>query len=476
MAGGVGLIMDNAKKALAANQLGIATTSHNVANVNTQGYSRQRIELESSMPQSHGKDQIGGGVDVKGIVRSASEFLNRRIENENTSLGRLEGMADIYGQVENVFKDEGEGGLSSAVSKFFNDIRSLSGQPESSPLKSAVRESAVAMTAKFRGVTNNLNEIVKDLDRRIDGSVTEVNSLTSRVATLNARIMDISARGGQPNDELDSRDLAVKELSKHMPLQVTPLENNGINLQSGRLGVLVNTTESFKLQASRSGVGAFAGNIRVYVSPEENSGAQPRDVTDFLSDGTLGGYIKARDQMLPKVFDKVDQLAHALVTNVNDVHKTGFSRTGQSGIDFFKNTGGVKGSAEALSLSEQVLGNVNNIVTARNPVAAGDNRVLLAIADLEDKKILENNTSSFVDFNSSIVGNLGVETRAANDLFANQRDMMSQLDALKEQTVGVSLDEEAVNMIKFQRAFDASAKMIQVADSMLDTVLNLKRF
>src|SRR5688572_26063401 len=114
MAGGVGLIMDNAKKALAANQLGIATTSHNVANVNTEGYSRQRVDLETSLPQNYGKNQVGGGVDVKGVVRSAAEFLNRRIETESTTLGRLEGMSDIYGQVENVFKDEGDGGLSFA--------------------------------------------------------------------------------------------------------------------------------------------------------------------------------------------------------------------------------------------------------------------------------------------------------------------------------------------------------------------------
>jgi flagellar hook-associated protein 1 FlgK len=119
---------------------------------------------------------------------------------------------------------------------------------------------------------------------------------------------------------------------------------------------------------------------------------------------------------------------------------------------------------------------LSTLATADSPDARGDNRRLLALADLEDAPVFENGQANFTNYMSSIVGSMGVEARAARDSLETQVSALNQLDTMREEAAGVSLDEEAMNMLKFQKAFDANAKLIQVADSMMETVLSLKRF
>lgn len=473
----VNLIMNQAKTSLAASQTGLATTSNNVANVNTEGYSRQRVDMESNKPVELGKGQLGTGVKVKSITRSHSDFLARRLETENTNLGKIEGMADSARQLENIFKDEGENGIAKAVGQFFNDLRALTTQPESVPLRSAIRESATNLSNRFKNVSSSIRDISTDLDAKIEGSVADINSHTAKIANLNQRIMELSARGISPNTELDERDLALQKLSKLMGVQVTPLENGGINISSGRMGVLVNGTESIKLLTARGteGEGSVAGTMRVMMLPSENS-QHPRDLTDTISDGLLGGYIKLRDEMLPDVQNKIDSMAYNITKEINSVHQQGFTKAGTQGVNFFRDLGSIKNAAENFSVDGSIQDNVNNIAAAGKRNAPGDNTVLLALTDIQDARIFNKGTANLLDFNASLIGEVGIQTRSLNENLQVQEDMMQQLTTLREETSGVSLDEEAINMIKYQKSFDASAKMIQVADQMLDTVLNLKRF
>ncbi len=233
-------IMNQGKAALAANQIGLTTVSHNMSNVNTEGYSRQRTDFAAADPVSIGNIRVGGGVRVGGVTRAASEFANRRIEEETTSLGMLEGATEVLSQLETVLHDDGEQGLSKAVSRFFNDVRTLSTQPESQPLRAAVRESANSITTRFQSAASGVEQVREDLDRRVHGSVMDINMLTRRIGDLNRRIMETEVQGTNANDERDSRDLALQQLSKIVNITVTPIENGGINVSSGKLGVLVN--------------------------------------------------------------------------------------------------------------------------------------------------------------------------------------------------------------------------------------------
>lgn len=472
---GITKLLAQGKSALAANQTALATTSHNISNVNTEGYSRQRVDLHAEDPQSYGKVQVGSGVKIGAIQRTQTDFISRRIEEEKSSLGRNEGMAGLYQQLESVFKDDADQGISKSVSQFFNDVRTLSTQPESASLRTAVKQSAETVTARFRSVAQGVESVVEDANRRVEGEVAEINSLAKSIAVLNQRIVDTEVTGVTANDQRDARDLALQKLSDKIGVTVTALENGSINVISPRVGVLVNASESYDLRVARVSDGPNPGATRVFLDTGDNQKTLGRDVTDSIESGSLGGYVRVRDREIPAMRAKLDKLAYNLATSVNDVHGKAFARNGTQGNDFFANTG-ERGAASSLSLSNAVKSDLSNIASATIKNAPGDNRALLQIADLQDARIFDGGRSNFSDFSSGIIGGLGVDARTAYESVDTQKGVVDQLTMLREQTAGVSLDEEAMDMIKFQKAFDASAKMIQVADSMLDTILSLKRF
>ncbi len=468
-------LMNQGRTALSVNQMALSTTSHNVANANTKGYSRQRVELAANSPMGLGRHQIGTGVKLEAVQRTHSEFVNRRLEEESTNLGRFEGGAEVMGQLEMIFANDGDSGLSKTVSQFFNDLRTLSTQPESQPLRAAVRESANAVTSRFRSLSQGLASVVSDLDRRVEGSVDQLNFITGKIQQLNQRIVEVELKGSgaTANDERDARDMAIQELAKIVPVQVTQVENGLVNISSSRIGVLVNGADRVELMAERSPDGVNPGSVRVFTA--DSNGRRVKDVTDSLESGQLGSYIHIRDRVTPDYRDRVDTLASRLATNVNDIHRSAYSADGKQGVSFFRDTGEGH-TAATLELSEAVTSDLGAIATGFQALAPGDNRALLQMADLQDAKLFDGGKANFVDFTASIVGQVGAEVKSMNDSFEVQRGLMDQLGNMREQVAGVSLDEEALNMIKFQKAFDASAKMIQTADQMLDTVLNLKRF
>lgn len=477
MAGGINSVLAQAKSSLAAAQVAMATTAKNVSNVNTDGYSRQRVDFVTGMPEQIGHARVGGGVDVGSITRSTNEFVQRRLVEEQASLGKYQGLSDVYSQLEMVFKDDGEGSVTQSVSGFFNNMRTLSTQPDSIPLRTAVKESAKNVTHRFNVMSESMDQVVGDIDARLDGAIADVNRLTDRISHLNEQIIAVEVRGSgaSANDERDQRDMAVLELSKLVDVKTTQLENGAINVDSGSLGPLVLATDRLELAAARGSVGDSANSTRVYVvSPYP--GAPLKDVTAKFETGQVGGLIHLRDSVIPEFRDKVDGLAYNLANSVNGIHEGAFNRNGTQGVSFFAQPVAFRGAAGGLALSADVEQDVGNIATADARNAAGDNRALLRMTDLETAKVFDGGQHSFNDMAASIVGSLGVQVRTANDSFETQKGICEQLDTMKKTASSVSLDEEAMNMLKFQKAFDASAKMIQVADQMMDTIVNLKRF
>ncbi|MBS1985811.1 MAG: flagellar hook-associated protein FlgK [Bdellovibrionales bacterium] len=468
-------IMSQGKASLAASQIGLSTVSHNISNVNTEGYSRQRVDFQTAEPTNFGNLRLGGGVKVGNVTRSSSEFVNRRFEEETSKLGQYEGMGDILNQLQTVLADNGDKGISKAVSRFFNDVRTLSTQPESQPLRAAVRESGAAVSSRFQSVISGIDQVRSDVDRRIEGSVTDLNMLTGRISELNRRIMEVEVSGVVANDERDSRDLALQKLSHIVDVQVTPIENGGINVSAGRLGVLVNGVEPTELRTARSsGTGDAAPSAHIYQLAHD--GSLGKDVTEFIEGGSLGGYISVRDRTMPEVVNNVNSAALNLVKSVNSVHQQAYGPKGETGKSFFADITDPASAASLIKVSKDVESDLNNIAAAYKPMASGDNRALLDIADIQDHKVFGGGTATFTDHIASTVGQVGIELKGVNDNMETQSGLIEQLDTVRQKLSGVSLDEEAINLVQFQRAFDASAKMIQVADSLMETVMNLKRF
>lgn len=474
---GIGKILNQGQLALTANQTAMAVTSHNVANVNTKGYSRQRVDLRNIEADSTVGIRVGGGVEVAGVVRAASEFVNRRLEEEGTTLGKAETLQDIYTQLENIFQSEGDGGISKAMSEYFNNVRSLSAQPDSLALRTALKENAENLTAQFRRTVNSIDEVTADVNRRIETNIDTVNQLTDQVAKLNQRIMEVEMDGkSAANDERDRRDLAIRELSKIVDVKVIPTEKGGINIMNPKLGSLVVGNDRLVLEVNRLPPKTAGGPPSLSVMVQMGSSGAKRDVSNAFEGGALGGLIQARNQVVPKILDRLDQTAYQLTTNVNNVHRDAFTLDGAKGKTFFRDLQSVDGASREFGVSEDIQKNAKHIATSFEPGKSGDNRALLAIADLQDAKILDGGNSSIIDFNAGTVGTLGAEVASANRFLEQQEHIYQQVEGYRESVSGVSLDEEAINMMKFQKGFEASAKMIQVADQMMDTVLSLKRF
>jgi flagellar hook-associated protein 1 FlgK len=234
-------------------------------------------------------------------------------------------------------------------------------------------------------------------------------------------------------------------------------------------------------------VNSEAEKFSVYRSPADDQGkpegaldiksssSAQANITHQIKGGKLGALVEVRDQLLGSVLDRLDEMAYALSSAVNDVHRMGFTRNGIQGIDFFHPMESKERAAEFINLSSAIQASASNIATAAIPDAPGDNRIALALAGLQSQKLIGNGQVTADDWYNSMVSDIGVASSRNKMGINQQKDIMLQLNKMRDQISGVSIDEETANLMQFQHTYDASAKVISVADEMLKTVLELKR-
>lgn len=464
-------VFDQGKTGLAVSQKALSVTGHNISNVNTDGYSRQRVEQESLSPTDFGRARVGSGVKIETISRAHSSFINRRIEKEGNELSGVKARSGILSQIENIFVRDGEQGLSKAMSNFFNSVRSLTTEPSSMPMRTAVVEAAKNVASDFNRLDSSMEDVRVDLDNRVEGTVSKINGLTGRIASLNKTIMNIEGSMGIANDERDQRDRSLQELSKLVDIRVSEVDHGGVNVSSGQLGDLVSGVDSVEMHSVRRPTDNYPDAVTISLGTSTKG---LRDVTRFVKGGELGAYLDVRDKSLAGVRSEVNMLANEFANNVNRINTSAYSATGERGNPVFEFDVG-NNPAGAIKINDELKMRPNLLAGASEKGAIGDNRAFLELAALETNKVV-GGEKTILDYNSELIGRIGIETRSALESVEAQQGIYSQLETLREEESGVSLDEEAMNMVKYQKAFDASAKVIQVADSMLETVINLKRF
>jgi flagellar hook-associated protein 1 FlgK len=215
--------------------------------------------------------------------------------------------------------------------------------------------------------------------------------------------------------------------------------------------------------------GSIENSLQIARSPHSTE-----YITDHFKNGKIGALLETRDKSISMVLDRLDQLAFAVANSVNELHEKGFTADGKTGISYFSQMDGPEGAAEKLALSQEVHQSVGNIAAALQPGAAGDNRNALAISNLQNVHLFNGGRTTADDFYNSIVSDIGVASARNNETLTQNRSINAQLGKMRDQVSGVSIDEETTNLMQFQHAFDASAKVIKTADEMLDTVLKLR--
>lgn len=455
-------ILNTGRTALLTQQKAIDVTGHNIANVNTDGYSRQRVNMETNEPYSSQPGQTGTGVRAAEIQRIYDRFLGAQINNENQNMGNWETQKGVLERVEIIFDESSGYGLNQAMSEFWNAWQDLANNPSDYAGRAALLAKSETMTATFNNIYLNLEQIQTDIDTSIMGTVKEINSIAERIAGLNQKIALTEVGGQNANDYRDSRDLLLKELS--LKINIDSFENS-----DGKVTVLV------------AGGRPLVENISSWnlsTQPDVDSDFQDIawtdsdgnlvDITDSISGGKLKGWLEARDVTIPDYLSKLDNLAEGIITEVNDLHKAGLGLNDVSvaGRNFFAGT-------TATNMAVDV-DDVNNIAAAGSfDGLPGGNSNAIEIANLQNALKMNSDTATFDDYYNSLVSDVGSGVQKATVNFDHQSSMVTHLDNYRESVSGVSLDEEMVNLIKFQHGYNAAARLISVADELLDRVISM---
>ncbi len=466
----IGAMLDIGKRSMMNSQTALQTTSHNIANKATEGYSRQRVELQTAVPIGEGNIQLGMGNRAAAVTRTNNPFLEKQLQRETGNMGMQQGRETALTKMEQIFNEQMNKGLNQYVTDFFNSFRELSNNPESLTSRTMVKEAGEALTKDFKRVDTQLNDVQKDVDERVRNETLEVNKMAREIASLNQKIAEVEVQGMPANDQRDSRDLLLKKLNEKIDISYGQGDNGIVTVSTAGNALLVTGFESNELQISEN---PETQRLDIYYKPTGST--PPFRITDRIRGGSIGGALSVRDQVIPDFKDKIDEMAYKLADEVNKAHNQGFDRHSREGGDFFSVPMDVKDAAKNIDLNNAIMEDVNRIAAGAKPGAVADNTVANVISQIQHKQMMDGGSTTIDDYYNSQVGRAGVLAQRAIKSRESQGNTLSQLNTLRESISGVSLDEETTNMVEFQRAFDASARVIRTADEMLETVLNLKR-
>jgi flagellar hook-associated protein 1 len=506
--------LETARRGMFTQQGALQTTGHNIANASTPGYTRQRVNFTQTepypgaglnMPQLPG--QVGTGVEAGSVQRIRESFLDVQYRGENNKLGYWEARAESYTKMEEIMNEPSDSGLSTTMDQFWQSLQDLAVNPSNPGARSVVRQRAIAVTETFSYLSSSLNGIRADLKNEISVSEKEINSLSEQINNINKQIAGVEPHGMLPNDLYDERDRLIDQLSSLVNIKVdytmsggkpSPIAEGSVNItllndKGGSIGQLVNSTGFNKLTVNFDGTDASVKTIQL--------GNTQMNFQQFTSSGKLKslvesyGYDSGNNQLTgvyPNMIDELDNMAYMFAYQFNLQHMDGKTpnqinatteaEKNAATPEFFSDSknGSIieenkKGMASRLTVSESIMNSLDNIATASkdNPTL-GDATNIKALADIINKPFKYGNDteSSFRNYYEVLVGGMAVDSQEAARLSVNSGSLRQAVDERRLSVSSVSLDEEMTNMIQFQHAYNASARMISLQDELLDKIIN----
>ena len=547
-------VLNTAKLGLQTNQTAIEVVGHNIANVQTEGFSRQEVTLEANRPRRVGLAFLGTGVRATSVTRKFDQFLFNQILSESGTLGNFDIRNTFFQRLETIVNESSGVSLNNAMSEFFLAFDDLASNPTNLGARTAVLSTAGTLVSVFNQLGSSLNQQRINLDGSITAEVTDINGMLDEIAELNRSIIQLENGNTPANDLLDQRDLLVKQLSEKLDVQLIDTNDSKTMLTlSGGSPLVVGTTVFHLSTAANLDNRGFKD-----VLVDDGMGGT-NNVTAEIQGGEMRGFLDMRDVETLGLIDQLDRLAAGLMEQVNGVHQQGVGLDGSSGNLFFETltptvtigsqnlgtptvtavnaspstvtvdkyqlqftspvnfdvfnlttnqtvatglvVGGTVNIANGLSITTgglPVIGDTVNISISEDAalkmalsstvlndtskIAAGlsgtgDGQNALNISNLQNSLVFSAGgftpgagTSTFDDFYNSMVGGLGAGSRSSQTILSQQEGVMLQLNSQRESISGVSLDEEMVNLIKFQQAYAASARMITVIEEMFDVL------
>ena len=453
--------------ALLANSQAMEIIEHNVANANTKGYHRQEAVMRTTVPSNlYGMDRgigagvRGTGVEVGMIKRFSLSFFDTRFRSVTSEAKEWEAQRDVLMQLEMSLAETSTEGLTNKMDEFWNGWQMLSNDPSNTSLRAQLLDQSQALVNGFNRRADQMNKIRADQDLMVKTRVGEINSAGSRIAELNKEISRVFSIGEQPNDLLDERDMLLDRLAE-LAGATSNVQANGQVIVSIGGHMLVTGNESLSLTTVPDPTNSNLSQV------QWASGA-----AFTANHGELVGILTARDTIIPQQQAALDALAVEFANQVNNLHSTGFGLDGTTGLNFFTGGDPANPPTGALDLRLNTNLNVTNLAAAEVTGAPGDCGLAKKIADLQNSLVMSGGTVTLNAYYASQVTQLGLDVERAQINAHNQGLVVDAMDMQRESVTGVNLDEEAANMAKFQRAYQAAARVMNAYDEMLERVIN----
>ncbi len=447
--------MSIALGALEAQQAGLQTTTNNIANLNTPGYTRERPLLEEADPVIQNGMALGNGVDLKGIQSLRDSILELQIGDETQQQGKSQALVNAMSQVQTLFPDDTTG-IGQQISNFFQSLNSLSTDPSDITLRQSVLSAANGVATAFNDAANQLSSVSGGIDLNVEQTVGQVNQITQQIAAINSQLDQVNSSSQDYGSFLDQRDNLIQQLSGLIDVSVI---NNGssLTLTTKQGTPLVVDGKSFALSTA---LDTSSGTQHVYTQ-------DGTDITAQISGGQLGGLVQARDQSLASVQTQLDSLASGFSQALNAAQAEGFDLNGDAGGDLFSTASGAGAAASmTVAITDP------SLLAASSDGTTGSNGNLANLSAVANQAVSNGLTPTQAYANlvfeaGSTVSDGTTELNASNT-------MLQQLQQQQFSISGVSLDEEASNLLLYQRAYQAAAQAISTVNQMLQTAIDMK--
>jgi len=510
--------IETAKRALLTQRVALQTVGHNISNAATEGYSRQRVNLVAASPieapafrNSTMPGQIGTGVEYDSITRIRDTFLDLQFRRENQTLAMWEVMDKTFTSIEGLLNEPSDNGLRAVMDKFWNSLEVLNRDPSLLSARIDLIGAAVNLTDTLNSIDKGLTDLTSDLESNISSTIVQVNTLTQKIADLNALIKRIEGPNQNANDLRDQRDLLVDQLSQLVDVNVTHMPDGSYTITAAGVTVVegnnaVQVDEGIAEQATGGKLAGYVRsiteveNVRTQLNAMINTlvngdmkvklangymTSQPmvaeNDVT--LSDGTVipaGQTIPANSTIVTPV--------EFIVKGFNGLHRLGYTiPDAQTDIPFFvTEDGSTDFTIGNIRLNPDVKNDTNKIAASGKYEMVNGNRVVIrgngdisfALTNVRDyvftfpANMTSLSSGTIDDYFRAFVGQLGTLSNNASQHLLNSQDLTYSADLMRQQVSGVTLDEELADMIRFQHAYNAAARNMTTVDEMLDRIIN----
>lgn len=443
-----------AVQSLSVDTSALQAANNNIANANTPGYSRQVALFQEAVPSTDGNVSVGNGVILNGFQSVRDELLQSRIQQETQSQSGTNAQLNSLQQIQPAFTTSTQD-IGTTMSALFSSLSGLSTNPNDPLARQDVLTAGQNLVSAFNSTSNTLTTQQAGLNSQVTQDVSQINDLSQKIAALNPQIAQLTSSGQDGGTLQDQQDQLILTLSGLTDVAVTKTED-GVTLSTGNGTPLVVGSQGFALQTQTG----TDGMEHVY----DQNGS---DITSSLTSGDLGGTIQSRDVTIPGLLNQLDTLANQFGTAMNAAQAQGFDQNGNAGGNFFNLPTTVAGSAASISMAITS----STGIAASSDGTSGSNGNLSSFSNVQNSALPSGATPT--DSYANLVYQVGNLTSNANSESSAIGSSLLQLNDQRNAVSGVSIDQESTNLITFQQAYEAAARVVTTIQSLFNTTMTM---